>query len=210
MSDTNTATVRDVPRLFWVCYWIAVLMVAFTLTHMQMTAISDNVGFSSNRDFYYSTLHPVRTMLRDAACLAGLVGVALGLFVFFRWSRAAFLNALLVIAGVMAICVFAGLAIVGLALIINMMRSSGNVAEATFVALQVLPSLLALVAIARLFRRNRQVGWLLPVAAALMTLQGLWLFTGGQMTVFAGLLALAGGGALVSFWVVSRAAVRVP
>jgi hypothetical protein len=55
----------------WVTYVSSLTLILITATHMLVTNISDNLGFSGNSDFYYANLHPIRTMLRTAALVLG-------------------------------------------------------------------------------------------------------------------------------------------
>ena len=141
-----------IPPPLWAAYVICLMLVLITAAHMQLTTLSDNIGFTSNSDFYYAKLHPVRTMLRMAAFFLGLGGGVICLWLFTRYRRADLIRAVLLIAAFSAVWVFAAIGIFGLNLIYSMLRSSGNLAEAAFIALQAIPALLILLTVVWLFR----------------------------------------------------------
>jgi hypothetical protein len=176
------------------------MLILITAAHMQVMAISDNVGFSSNSDFYYTKLHPVRAMLRTTAFFVGLCGAVICLWFFTCYRRADLIRAMLLIAAFSAFWLFAGIGIVGLRLIFIMLQSKGNLVEAAFVALQAVPAVLILLMALWLFRGTGVGQPLLrrfaKISAALVLLQGLWLLFGGVMLLPMAIAALLSGGAI--------------
>jgi hypothetical protein len=198
-SGISVGDARPPPPL-WAAYVTCVTLVAITAAHMQLTALFDNVGFSSNSDFYYAKLHPVRAKLRMAAFFAGLCGAVVCLWLFNGYRRADLARAVLLIAAFSALWVFAGIGIVGLSLIFSMLQSSGNLAEAAFVALQIIPAVLVLLTVWRTFRcmgAGHPLSMrLAKMSAALMLLQGFWLMLAGAMLLVIAIAALVSGGTI--------------
>jgi len=188
------------PLPLWGAFLISLMLILITAAHMQVTNISDNIGFSSNRDFYYANLHPIRTMLRTAAFAAGLSGIAVCLRLLTGYRRADLIRALLIITAFCALFVLAGIGIVGVSLIFKMLRSSGNLVEASFVVLQAFPAVLILLTVSRLFRlvgHGRQSSIrLAKISTSLILLQGLWVLFGGVMLFVVAIAALLSGSAL--------------
>lgn len=58
-----------------------------TLAHFILASFSDNIGFSSNHEFYYRNLHPVRHMIISGFFYGSLVGTILCCYMLLRRSR---------------------------------------------------------------------------------------------------------------------------
>ncbi|EBA12860.1 hypothetical protein [Roseobacter sp. CCS2] len=169
--------------LLWCGFVVCLLLVLVTVAHMQITIWSDYVGFSSNRDFYFSVRHPVRAMIRDGIFLSGLAGIGTGLFLLWRRSRYVALQGLLVIAGTcVSFCLMIMLLIFVFTIFV-LLRGDADMRNIVTIILQMLPSVTALVAISLFFKRVRQhakgLRWCLGVSMAVLSAQGIWLLDDG-------------------------------
>jgi hypothetical protein len=140
-------------RKIWVLYSLCVLTVAITFVHMQLTQWADNVGFSSNSEYYYSKLHPLRTLLRRVLFWGGLMGGLLCFVALALRGRQVFVQALLVL---WAACATYLSCIAGLGAVIAgfaWARGDESIAPLALLVGVLLLLLVSLVAAVRVWRR---------------------------------------------------------
>ncbi|WP_312524854.1 hypothetical protein [Paracoccus sp. (in: a-proteobacteria)] len=71
-------------RVFKRMMIIGLVMAIGAYMASSIMSFSDNIGFSSNHDFYFRVRHPIRALILDYAVWLGLV-IALGSGIAWAW-----------------------------------------------------------------------------------------------------------------------------
>ncbi len=181
MADTI-----PVPRVLWLLQSACLCIVVLGLGHLQLTTLADTIGFSSNRDFYYETLHPIRAMIRLVLLVVGLVGVAVCMVLLARHGRKPVLRATLVISGICAACVLASFLLLAIAMGFALIRGEVGLIELSLTIAFLVPPLLGTMDAIRLFRgmSGPQNLRLSVVTIALLGVQAVFLLQDGMRAFF--------------------------